>query len=68
MARLVTQLGNKTAAVFEGVLPGELRGQIEGLAQQFDITQKMVVNPRWQWALVLPALHTQLSAGVAAMG
>ena len=46
MARLVTQLGSETATVFEGVPPEELRGQIEALAQMFDITQKMVVNPK----------------------
>jgi hypothetical protein len=68
MARLVAELGNETAAVFEGVPPWELRDQVEGLAQLSELTQKMMLNPRWQWALVLPALQTQLSAGVAAMG
>ena len=68
MALFESQLGSETAAVFEGVPPEDMRAQIEALAQMFDITQKMVVNPKWQSALVLPALHTQLSAGVAAMG
>ena len=54
--------------MFEGVPPKEMRGQIEALAQMFDITQKMVINPKWQWALVLHALHAQLTAGAAAMG
>ena len=34
----------------------------------FVITQKMVSNPKWQAALVLPALHAQLAQGAAEMG
>ena len=46
MAQLVTQLGPETAAVFEGVLPENMREQIEALAHMLDITQEMVSNPK----------------------
>ena len=45
-----------------------MREQIEALAHMFVITQKMVSNPKWQAALVLPALHAQLARGAAEMG
>ena len=54
--------------MFEGVPPWELREQVEGLAQLFELTQRMVLNPKCKAALVLPALQTQLAAGVAAWG
>ena len=48
MTSLVAQLGNETAAVFEGVLPEEWRDHLEALAMSFARTANMVANPKWK--------------------
>ena len=56
MASHVAELGNETAVVFGGVPLGELREQVEGLVQLFELTERMVRNPKWKASLVLPTL------------
>jgi hypothetical protein len=64
----MANLGQELAEVLEGLEAADLRQQIEGIAQLFEITERMVRVPGWNAKIVLPTLQTQLAAGVGAMG
>ena len=68
-AQLVGELGQEVAAMLKGVPPAEMRAEITGIAQLFELTKGLVKDSTsWKPALVLPALQFCLSAGANAMG
>ena len=58
MVNLVASLGQELAQVLEGVEACDLRQQVDGIAQLFEVTERMVRVTGWNAEIVLPTLQT----------
>ena len=56
MAELVAALGHEIAEVLQGVLACDLRKEVHGMAQMFEVTRFMVAVHGWDPRSVLPTL------------